>query len=269
MSTPPSPLATPEPWNLVAAAYTAEVVPWFEAYARDALALAELAPGAEVLDVATGPGTLALMAAAAGAKVAALDFSEAMVAALRARARDRGVAVDVRVGDGQALPYPDGRFAAGFSMFGLMFFPDRAAGLRELHRVLRPGGRAVVASWAPFEGAFAAVMESLRQHLPGLPFGAGKAPLGSAEEITAEMRAAGFASVAVHPRMHVLPQPSLDAFWQSVQRTTAPVVLLRQRLGEAGWAKVAAGVHADLERQFGSGAVDEEATALIGVASKA
>jgi 2-polyprenyl-3-methyl-5-hydroxy-6-metoxy-1,4-benzoquinol methylase len=65
-STPPaSPLASPHPWNLVAADYTAEVVPIFVQYARDALRLAALPPGAEILDVAAGPGTLAFEAAGA------------------------------------------------------------------------------------------------------------------------------------------------------------------------------------------------------------
>src|SRR5262245_56004926 len=130
------PLGTPEPWNLVADAYTEELVPLFERFARDALALAALPPAPRVLDVAAGPGTLALVAAKAGATVTAIDFSPAMIANLRRRAAEAGsTAIDARVGDGQALPLEDGGYDGAFSLFGLMFFPDRAAGFRELRRV--------------------------------------------------------------------------------------------------------------------------------------
>ena len=57
----PSPLATPEPWDLVAAGYTAEALPYFERFSRDALRLADLPAGARVVDVAAGPGTLSLL----------------------------------------------------------------------------------------------------------------------------------------------------------------------------------------------------------------
>jgi ubiquinone/menaquinone biosynthesis C-methylase UbiE len=73
-----------------------------------------------------------------------------MIARLRERAAREGVAdIDARVADGCALPFPDASFDAGFSSFGLMFFPDRARGFGELLRVLRPGAQAVVSSWAP------------------------------------------------------------------------------------------------------------------------
>jgi SAM-dependent methyltransferase len=220
-----------------------------------------------VLDVATGPGTLALIAAAEGARVSALDFSPQMIEQLRRRAQ--GVPdLDVRVGDGQALPFADGAFDGAFSMFGLMFFPDRVRGFRELARVLRPGRRAVVSSWAPFEGPFAHVMEAIRTMLPGLPFGQGKAPLGARDEMAAEMAAGGFARVDVHEVTHTLVAPSLDLFWSTVQRTTAPVVLLRRRLGEAKWAEVSAGVLDQLRSRCGDGPVAAVGRAWLGVGVK-
>jgi len=116
------PLASTEPWNLVADGYTAEALPLLEKFARDALLLASLPPGSRILDVATGPGTLALLAAREGAMVSAIDFSPAMVANLGRRADEAGLTLaDVRVGDGQALPYEDNTFDAAFSLFGLMF----------------------------------------------------------------------------------------------------------------------------------------------------
>ena len=149
-------LATAEPWDLVAVAYVADALPYFETFSREALRLAALPTRARVADIAAGPGTLSLLAATGGATVSAIDLSPNMVAEFRARVAAAGLdaAVDVRVGDGQQLPFESGVFDAAFSMFGLMFFPDRAAGLREMKRVLKPGGRAVVSSWIPFEGPF-------------------------------------------------------------------------------------------------------------------
>jgi SAM-dependent methyltransferase len=269
MSSPPpqSPLASPEPWDLVSAAYAAEALPFFEVFAKRALALAEVPPGARVLDVATGPGTLALMAAET-AQVTALDFSPAMVVELERRARAAGITLDVHTGNGQALPFSANQFDRAFSMFGLIFFPDRGAGFRELLRVLVPGGRAVVSSWAPFTGPFADVMESLRTHLPGLPFGQGAAPLGDEPSFAAELAAAGFVDVAVHAVTHPEPFPSMDEFWQSLQRTTAPIVLLRRRMGEPAWGALAAAVKADLVAKYGNDPGTAPMTALLGTGRK-
>lgn len=264
-----SPLATAEPWNLVADAYTAELLPQFELFARDALRLALLPTSPRIVDVATGPGTLALMAATEGARVSAIDFSPAMIANLRRRAAEASLtAVDVRVGDGQALPFDDDAYDGAFSLFGLMFFPDRAAGFRELRRVLRPQGRVVVSSWAPFEGPFTLVMDSIQAMLPGLPFGRGKAPLGDPEEFTREMTDAALREVVIHTITHSLTAPSLSEFWGLVQRTTAPVVLLHRKLGEERWTEVARGVFDRLRSMLGEGPIELLFTAYLGIGVK-
>src|SRR5437868_7145727 len=161
MSTARGPLAEPLAWNLVSQDYAIETVPQFEKYAADALRAAGLRPGARVLDVAAGPGTLTLLAAKTASRVEAIDFASDMIALLEQRALQAGLSnVHARIGDAQALPYDSGSFDAAFSMFGLIFFPDRAQGLLEMKRVLAPGGVAVVSSWRPFNEAplLAAVM---------------------------------------------------------------------------------------------------------------
>ncbi|HEX2882138.1 MAG TPA: methyltransferase domain-containing protein [Polyangiaceae bacterium] len=266
---PPSPLATAEPWDLVANDYSAELLPMFEHFSKLALQLVRVPAGGYVLDVATGPGTLALLAAAQECNVSALDFSEQMLHNLKQRAAAAKLtALEVRQGDGQALPFADGRYDAAFSMFGLMFFPDRNQGFKELLRVLKPGGRAVVSSWAPLSGAFASVMEAVRAMLPGLPFGQGKGPLSDRDEFAAELRAAGFSSVEVHTELHTLQAPSLKEFWESCQRTTAPIVLLRRKLGEEHWQQLAAGVEQRLRNEFGEGPIAITATAHLGIGMK-
>jgi len=251
----PSPLSTAEPWDLVADAYATESLPYFLAYARDALVHVPLAPGARVLDVACGPGTLSLLAAGAGAQVSAIDFSEAMIARMRARAAELSLtsAIDVRAGDGQRLPFAAGTFDAAFSMFGLMFFPDRGAGFRELARVLKPGCPALVSSWVPFAGPFGALMAAARELLPGLPFGGGGPPLGTPDEIRGEMTAAGFTTVTVETVVHTLTMPSFEEFWAMMVRTGAPLVLIRHRLGATRWAEIAPAIKERVRQSVGDG----------------
>lgn len=94
-------------------------------------------PGDRVLDACCGTGDLAAAAARAGATVTGLDFSAAMLE----RARRKSAAVEWVQGDVLALPFPDGSFDAATVGFGLRNVSDLEAGLRELLRVLRPGGR--------------------------------------------------------------------------------------------------------------------------------
>ena len=253
--TAPSPLALPDPWDLVAAAYADEVVPMFEAFAREALARAGVAPGMHVVDVAAGPGTLSFLAAAQGAKVSAIDFSPEMLGKLRARAeREQVDAIDASVGDGMALPYSDASFDAGFSMFGLMFFPDRDAGFRELARVLRPGARAVVSSWVSLERLplMAAAMSTVGELVPGPQPPPRELPLVEPEKCRAEMSAGGFSGVEVIEHVVSVEVPSVREMMGSFERTNAPIVLIRRRVGDA-WGGIFEEAVRRLEQRFGPG----------------
>jgi SAM-dependent methyltransferase len=267
-----NPLAGPHVWDLISQDYTSDLLPFFEHFSREALRLAELPPMPLIADVACGPGTLSIMAALNGAQIKALDVSPDMLAQFRRRvAANEGIpagAIEIIDGDGQNLPWADDSFDAAFSMFGLIFFPDRAAGFLELKRVLKPGRRAVVSSWAPRTGPFALVLESIGALLPGYPFGKGKAPLGDPDEMAAEMRAAGFRDVAVHRVEHSESFDSLEAFWARTQRTAAPIRLLRQKLGDAEWAPVSDGILTRLRDALGEGPVESPGLANIGVGVK-
>ncbi|HYP89768.1 MAG TPA: class I SAM-dependent methyltransferase [Polyangiaceae bacterium] len=265
----PSPLASPEPWSLVADDYANELLPMFELFSRDALALAPTPVGAKLLDVAAGPGTLTLLAAESGRSVSAIDFSPEMVKNLKRRLNGAQLGADVRLGDGQALPWGDAEFDAAFSMFGLMFFPERARGFAELFRVLKPGASVVVSSWAPFEGIFASIMAAMSEVLPDIPFGSGKGPLGDPAELSQGLSAAGFRDVKVTPFTHTMKAESPAALWAQSQRTTAPIVLLKRRLGDAKWVEVTRGVVERLEAKYGTAEVDVTTTALLGSAKKA
>ncbi|HWO71315.1 MAG TPA: class I SAM-dependent methyltransferase [Actinomycetota bacterium] len=106
---------------------------------------AGVAPGARVLDVATGTGLVARELARRGARVVGLDQSEAMVAEAVRRARRAGFSGRLRfvLGRAERLPFPDGAFDAVTFTYLLRYVDDPEATVAELARVLRPGGRLV------------------------------------------------------------------------------------------------------------------------------
>jgi SAM-dependent methyltransferase len=266
----PATLSVPRTWNLVAPGYAAEIAPAFSRFAEDALSLARLDAGERVLDVATGPGTLVLAAARAGARASAIDFSPQMIAELRARARREGITeIDARVADARALPYEDGAFDAVFSMFALNLMADRAAAFREIHRVVRRGGRAVVGTPGPMtgSGAFADVLDIVRRAIPDLAFD-GELPLCDPAELHHEMSAAGFAQVDVRRLVRSFAYPSVAALWATAGRAAAPIVVAREAMGEARWSRVSDEILRGLERRFGKGPQEVELTVNLALAVK-
>ena len=105
-----------------------------------AVELARVGPGSRALDVATGTGDFAVALRRAGAEVVACDFSEEMLE----RARRKEPAARFEWADALALPYEDDSFDAATVGFGARNFSDLGRGLREMARVVRPGGRVVV-----------------------------------------------------------------------------------------------------------------------------
>jgi ubiquinone/menaquinone biosynthesis C-methylase UbiE len=104
---------------------------------------AHVTSGMRVLDVCCGPGMLSAGALDRGAEAVGLDFSvEAVELARKLVPKGR-----FERGDAQALPFPAGHFDAVLCGYGLMHLPEPAAALREILRVLRPGGRAALSVW--------------------------------------------------------------------------------------------------------------------------
>lgn len=117
--------------------------------ARHVLALADVQPGERVLDLATGTGNAALLAASLGATVTGLDAAPRLIEVARTRAAQSGADISFVVGDAQSLPFEDGSFEVVLSVFGIIFAADAARAFAEMIRVLTPGGRAVLSVWAP------------------------------------------------------------------------------------------------------------------------
>ena len=175
---------------------------------------ARLGPGERVLDVACGTGVLAMAAAElVGAKgsVVGLDASGDMLAVAR-RKSDR---IEWRESRAEALPFPDERFDAVLSQFGLMFFEDRARALREMMRVLRPGGRMAVAVCDAVERSpgYAALADLLQRLFGDRVASAFRAPfaLGDPRALRSLCAEAGIAGAQVERHPGTVRFASIDA----------------------------------------------------------
>lgn len=179
---------------------------------RLAVTAATAADGDHFLDVATGTGDLALaLADAEGRTVIGLDFAAPMIALAEAkRAARPGVAFVV--GDAMRLPFPDATFDACTIAFGLRNLPGYAAGIAEMARVLKPGGRLVCLELTPyrtpvlgrvFDVYFRQVVPRLggwlscdREAYRYLPSSVAAFP--TAEQLAALMQQTGFQQVTVN-----------------------------------------------------------------------
>jgi SAM-dependent methyltransferase len=204
-----------ETWDEFSATYEAFAEP---ITSRFGIALADrlgIRPDERVLDIAAGSGALSLELARRGARVTAVDHSAAMTGRIAERARLEGVQIDARAMDGQALDFVGADFDVALSVFGIMLFPDHEAGLRELVRVLQPGGRAGLAVWRSAGGAGpacllreAAASLSADQTLPEMPLG--HQLWRDPERLRADLAAAGLQDIDIVEMSEDWEFPSLD-----------------------------------------------------------
>ena len=238
-------------------AYDEFLVPrLFEPWARLLLDEVQLRAGEAVLDVATGPGTVARLAAArlgSQGRVVATDIALPMLEIARAKPVIAGAArIEYLESLAAPLAAPRGTFDAVLCQQGLQFFPDRPAALREMHRVLKPNGRAAIAVWAELERnqIFAAYHAALHATVPAeladlmmAPFSwpSGAALKDAAKEVgfrevrlltpTLPMVLEGgldqavrsFSATAVSPGVAALPQDVQEAFFARLRRELAPL----------------------------------------------
>jgi SAM-dependent methyltransferase len=121
-----------------------------------------------ILDVATGTGWSARNAARTGARVTAIDISSELLTAARELSAHVRPAIDYQLGDAERLPYDDATFDAVISTFGVIFAQDQRQAARELGRVLRKGGRLVLANWRP-DGSVATFLGVIGRHSDAPP----------------------------------------------------------------------------------------------------
>jgi SAM-dependent methyltransferase len=260
----------PEGWDHHVALYEQVFEPLTVEFARAAIGRLEVRPGERVLDVAAGTGGAALTLAQAGATVTAIDGSAGMIDRIRARAAARGIAVDARVMDGMMLDFPNDAFDAALSVLGISLFPDAVKGLREMRRVVRPGGRLAVVTWTqPHRYELAAHLREAILSLRSEPAAPADLPAqlrfvdaADFERLFVEAGMDGVAIEVVEARLHA---PS--ARWLADRIDFAPGMdAWISGLGEQKSAALDAFV-SRLERICGSGPLSLGAVASLGIAT--
>lgn len=187
----------------------------FAAWVEPMLTAASVGEGDEVLDVACGTGVLTRRAAEvvrSTGSVTGLDLTPAMIDVAASIDPD----IDWRIGDALELPFPRESFDVVLCQAGMMFFPDRVRAVREMRRVLRPGGRLAVLVWAESAGqeAFAQVL-----HEQVSPDAANRyrAPwsMANRQELHRTLVEGGFPEAVVETRSGSSRYPSIEVFLAS------------------------------------------------------
>lgn len=196
-----------ERWQLggnAAEVYETELVPAiFAPWAPLLVAKAALRQGERVLDVACGTGVVTRLAAeqvGTGGHVVGVDLNPGMLARARASSLPEGTAVEWREGDAGALPFSAASFDAVFCQLGLQYFPDRQQAAREMHRILKPGGRLVVLVWRALAHSpgFATLAAALERHVSAAAAAVMRAPFvfgDTTDELRRLLTQAGFRTV--------------------------------------------------------------------------
>ena len=211
-------------WHFVGAGpenYERYLVPSiFGPWAHDLVEMAALRPSERVLDIACGTGIVARTAARkldSGGSVVGLDSSAPMLTVAHTAAAEEGVAIEWQEGSAVRLALADDSFDVAFCQQGLQFIPDRAAALREMHRVLAPGGRLIVSVWRGIEQSpgFAVLAEALTRHISpeaGTLMTSGPFGLSNTEELRTLVVGASFAEITIRPAVKMLRFPSPEEF---------------------------------------------------------
>jgi SAM-dependent methyltransferase len=192
-------------------------------------------PGQRLLDLACGTGAVAELAAATGAEVVGVDIAPALIEQARERAAERGLEIDYRVGDVEALELEDASFDLVASTCGVMFAPDHQAVARELARVTKPGGRIGLACWTPDSG-LAQMFQVMRQFQPAPPAGVGNQFDWGNEDYVSDLLGPDFDLELAHGDS-VLESDSGESIWQLFSTEYGPTKTLAESLdGEQGEA---------------------------------
>ena len=154
-------------FNLVASRYDNQSMRFFAFCADRLIRHLRPAPGAKILDVATGTGAVALAAAQAigpQGRVQAIDLSENMLNMATANFQRAGLSnIDIHVMDAESLEFKSRYFDNVTCSFGIFFLPDMLAGLTHWRQVLKPGGRVMFTTFSA--NAFQPLAEMFRQRM--------------------------------------------------------------------------------------------------------
>lgn len=198
--------------------------------ASDLIRHAALRPGERVLDVACGTGVVARLASqqvGATGTVAGLDINPGMLAVARS-VTPPGMSIEWHEASAEAMPLPDASYDVVLCQMGIQFMPEKHAALREMRRVLVPGGRLILNVPGPTPRLFTIMGEALAQHVGAEAAGFVNQvfSLHDTAEIQDLVGGAGFHDVSVQSDTGRLRLPAPEEFlWQYVQSTPLAVAV--------------------------------------------
>lgn len=206
--------------------YEPELVPAvFAAWAPLVVDLAAPQPGERVVDVACGTGVVARLAAqrvGGTGQVVGLDLNPGMLAVaagVAPLASPTCAPITWREASALALPLADATFDIVYCQLGLQFFADCPMALREMARVLVPGGRVALMVWRDlqYSPGFGVLAAALERHVSAEAAAIMRAPfaLGEVDQLQALLVAAGFRDVGIHPVAGTVRFPSATHLVQS------------------------------------------------------
>lgn len=161
-------------YNAASTDYDEPALSFWDRFGRRTVERLSLHPGSRVLDVCSGSGASALPAAeivGPTGHVVGVDLAEKLLQLARAKAEGGGLTnIEFRVADFEELGLPDDSFDAVVCVFGIFFVPDMPQAVRELWRMVRPGGQLAITTWGPnlFEPLNTAFWQTVRVERPEL-----------------------------------------------------------------------------------------------------
>ena len=212
----------------------------FRSWADRLIETSEINEGDRVLDVACGTGIVARRAASrvgANGSVLGIDINEGMLTVAKETAREVQPSIEWRQGDATDLPFSDEAFDVVCCQQALQFFDDPGAAVREMRRILTPGGSVALSVWRPldYQPGYVVLADALERHIGDDAGAMMRSPFPAWDVDTIRMigREAGFDDVSVTIEIGDVRYPSAEEF---VRREAAssplaePITAVKQEI---------------------------------------
>jgi ubiquinone/menaquinone biosynthesis C-methylase UbiE len=262
-----------------AATYGQVGPPFFAHFGRRLVELAQVPNGARVLDIATGRGAVLFPAAEAVGEqghVTGIDLSKEMVDETSREVERRNLKnVEIQNMDAEHLEFPHGSFDIVFCSFAIFFFPQLERALSEMMRVLKPGGRLAVSTWAPLDERGKWYTDLLDSYLPEKKQEAGpqskRGPVfNTPEGLQAILSSAGFSDIEILSESKEFSYTDEDEFWAVhwSHGGRRNLEAIERKYGQEGLQRFQAEASQHLKMMQQAGGITELFSALFGFGTR-